>query len=53
MMHFFSIALISEAILFRWDKLKIKIARSNPMDGACTCNFIKNLDGNNRVLFNS
>ena len=35
-----------------WDKL---IARSNqphanPIDGAYICNFIKNLDGNNRVL---
>ena len=25
-----------------WDKLKIKIARSNPIDGAYICNFIKN-----------
>ena len=33
-----------------WNKLKIKIARSNPIDGAYICNFIKNLDGNNRVL---
>ena len=33
-----------------WKKLKIKIARSNPIDGAYICNFIKNLDGNNRVL---
>ena len=33
-----------------WNKLKIKIARSNPTDGAYVCNFIKNLDGNNRVL---
>ena len=33
-----------------WDKLKIKIARSNPIDEAYICNFIKNLDGNNRVL---
>ena len=32
-----------------WDKLKIKIAKSNPIDGAYICNFIKNLDGNNRV----
>ena len=32
------------------DKLKIKIARSNPIDGAYICNFIKTLDGNNRVL---
>ena len=31
-----------------WDKLKIKIATSNPI--AYICNFIKNLDGNNRVL---
>ena len=33
-----------------WNKLKIKIARSNPIGGAYICNFIKNLDGNNRVL---
>ena len=33
-----------------WNKLKIKIARSNPIDGTYTCNFIKNLDRNNRVL---
>ena len=33
-----------------WDKLKIKIATSNPIDGAYICNFIKNLDENNRVL---
>ena len=33
-----------------WDKLKIKIARSIPIGGAYICNFIKNLDGNNRVL---
>ena len=31
-------------------KLKIRIARFNPIDGAYICNFIKNLDGNNRVL---
>ena len=30
--------------------MKIKIARSNPIDGAYICNFIKSLDGNNRVL---
>ena len=33
-----------------WDNLKIKIARSIPIDGAYICNFIKNSDGNNRVL---
>ena len=33
-----------------WDKLKIKIATSNPINGAYICNFIKNLDGNNSVL---
>ena len=33
-----------------WDKLKIKIARSNLIDGAYFCNFIKNLDENKRVL---
>ena len=33
-----------------WDKLTVKIATSNPIDGAYICNFIKNLDKNNRVL---
>ena len=35
---------------YLWNKPRIKIARSNPIDGAYICNFIKNLDGNNRVL---
>ena len=32
-----------------WDKLKTKIAKSNPTDGGYICNFIKNLDGNSMV----
>ena len=48
--HFFSTALISETILNLSGIMKIKIARCNPIDGAYICNFIKNLDRNNRVL---
>ena len=33
-----------------WNKLKFKIAGSNPTDGAYICNFIKNLDGRSKVL---
>ena len=33
-----------------WNKLKSKIAGSNPTDGAYICNFIENLDGHNKVL---
>ena len=36
-----------------WNKLKIKIATSNPIDGAYICNFIKNLDENDKVLLPS
>ena len=32
-----------------WNKLKFKIAGSNPTDGAYICNFIKNLDGHSNV----
>ena len=33
-----------------WNKLKLKIARSNQTDGVYICNFITNLDQNNKVL---
>ena len=33
-----------------WKKLKIKIARSNPIDRTYICNFNKYFDGNNRVF---
>ena len=33
-----------------WNKLKFKIAGPNPTDGAYICNFIKNLNGHNKVL---
>ena len=33
-----------------WNKLKFKIAGSNPTDGAYICNLIENLDGHNKVL---
>ena len=33
-----------------WNKLKLKIAQSNQTDGVYICNFITNLDRNNKVL---
>ena len=33
-----------------WNKLKFKIAGSNPIDRVNFCNFIENLDGHNKVL---
>ena len=33
-----------------WNKLKRKIAQSNQTDGVYICNFITNLDRNNKVL---
>ena len=33
-----------------WNKLKLKIAQSNQTDGGYVCNFITNLDRNNKVL---
>ena len=33
-----------------WNKLKLKIAQSNQTDGVYICNFITNLDRNNKFL---
>ena len=33
-----------------WNKLKLKIAQSKQTDGVYFCNFITNLDRNNKVL---
>ena len=33
-----------------WNKLKLKIAQTNQTDGVYICNFITNLDRNNKVL---
>ena len=33
-----------------WNKLKLKIAQSNQTDRVCICNFVTNLDRNNKVL---
>ena len=33
-----------------WNKLKLKIVQSNQTDGVYVCNFITNLDQNNKVL---